>query len=404
MARGVPLMVGPSRGSARATAGMQVEELTRPEEVRRLAPEWTMLALSVARPSVFAAPACFEAWRTALAGDVGWSVLTAREDGILLGVMPVMRGRVRRGPRAAPRHDFASADRAYLTSRALRPLGLRQVSPVVSIPAALVGPAPLCCEADAARVVRAMAGTLVRRRDWDTLAVPVDAAGQARWIAALSEVGRAPWTLSLGRVVHGIEALAPFETMVSRAGRNFRKARGRADRTAAALGLTVELHVGRKAVGARLPALAEVAARSWKGREGRGAGVVIPYAGAQAAFVGALLSRGGDADLLPVLAEARVGGAPVAFLLSLRFGDRLTALLTFHTGEAAAASPGMLLIGRMIDWAVAEGLTAYDLNMTRNWASALTDTARAQDVVVCYAPTVAGRLAALSSRVTRMLR
>ena len=381
---------------------LQTEVLTTPAQIKAIKPEWHDLSLAAARASCFSSPSYFQAWCAAASDDVAWSVLSVRRAGDLIGIMPLMRASVRRGPSCAPRHDFAPADRAYLGQNAPRPFKLRQISAVVSIPCALVGPAPLCAVKDMDHVLDAVVKQLASLGGWDTFAVPVDVkSGQEPWKTALGTAGFKPWVLRLDRHISGIEGLMPFADIVAGQSRNFRKNIRRAQRAATLAGLEIRIWEGAEAVRDRLPVIAAVANQSWKAN-GASQGLHIPYQGVQRAFIEALIETPDlDNDLTPVLAEARIDGQPVAVLLSLRHGDRLTALLTFRNDQGAGASPGLLLIGRMIDWAYKRRLAGYDLNLTQNWARHLTNHSTQQNIVVCYANTLRGRIFAGISRQAR---
>lgn len=368
--------------------------------------DWQRLSLAVERPSCFAAPSYFRAWNDTLADDVDPFLLTARRARRLVGIMPMMRAHVRRGPLCAPRHDFAPSDRAFLGAGRPRPLALRQLSPIVSMPATWVAPAPLCADADRAAVIRAMAAAISRLPDWDSFALPVDA-GRDRelWRRALEAEGLRPWVHELGRTIGAIGTVEPFADKIGRHGwklrQNIRRAAAAADRA----GLAVELHEGHAAVARQLPVLDQVARASWKQTGRAGDALVVPYAGRQQAFFEHLI---GDADrapeVTPLLAVASCAGQPVSALLCLQHGDRLTALITFRTEDIPQASPGMQVMARMVDWSHERRLSGFDLNASHEWTRHLVDETRSQDIIVCFAPTLRGRTLNLISTAARRLR
>lgn len=390
---------------------LKIDLLTSAEQIDAIKPEWHDLSVAAARASCFSSPSYFQAWHSAASKDVTWSVLIVRRNGALIGVMPLMRTTAQRGPSCAPRHDFAPSDARYLGENGVRPFKLCQISPVVSIPCALIGPAPLSAEKDMGIVMDAVTNHLVELDNWDTFAVPTDQeSGQDQWKNALGRAGFSPWVLGLGRTISGIEGILPFADIVAGQNRNFRKNIRRANRAAQQAGLTIKVWQGADQVRAKLPVIANVAGQSWKAgniEKGAAGGMHIPYDGIQREFVEALVNLPNlDTDLTPVLAEAQIDGQPLAVLLSLRHGDRLTAILTFHNltfhnGRANTTSPGLLLIGRMIDWAHEHNLAGYDLNLTQNWARHLTNHVSQQNIVVCYANTLRGRVFSGISRAAR---
>lgn len=386
----------------RAAARASVEVLDAAGSARIEEP-WRALSLAVEHPSCFASPSYLRAWLATLSDDVEPFVLAVPRGGELVGVMPMMRARVRRGPKGAPRHDFAPSDRALLGRGRPRPFPLRQISPVVSMPASLVGPAPLCRAEDRREVVHALAGRIAGLGRWDVLAIPADAGpAQEDWCEALAAAGLAPWVLPLGRRIGAIGRVEPFAEKVARQKKKFRQNIRRAQADAVEAGLAVEVHEGREAVAARMPELAAVAAASWKDRGREELELAVPYAGRQRRFLETLIADPASGrDLVPVLAMARLGAEPVAALLSLRHGTCLTAIVTFRSETLPQASPGMLVLGRTIDWAAENGMDAFDLNATHEWTRHLIDEERSQDVVVCFSRGLRGRAMGLVSALAR---
>jgi len=381
---------------------LQTELLTTAAQIEAIKPEWHDLSVTSARATCFSSPSYFQAWCDTASDDVTWSVLIARRAGTLIGVVPLMRATVRRGPSCAPRHDFAPSDLAYLGNKSLRPFRLHQISSVVSIPCTLVGPAPLCAKENIDSVLAEVTDHLSSLRGWDTFAVPTDIkTGQEPWKTVLDHAGFTPWVLELGRTISGIEGLASFADIVACQNGKFRQNIRRAERKAEQTGMSIRLWEGAESVRVKLPAIAEVANQSWKAND-TNQGLHIPYKGVQQVFIEALINTPNlDDDLTPVLAEAHIDGQPVAVLLSLRHGDRLTALITFHNDQSAVASPGLLMFGRMIDWAYERNLAGFDFNISQNWARHLTNHSTQQNIVVCYANTLRGRFFAGISRWAR---
>lgn len=388
-------------GHLAAMAIYETSVLDAEADVEQIAAEWHSLSLSVARPSCFATPAYYKAWCETLADDVVPFLLIARQGERLAGVMPMMRARVRRGPLCAPRHDFTPSDRALLGAKKARLLSVRQLSPIVSMPASWVAPTPLCVESEKAAVVGAMARHMMQLGGWDSFALPVDeGADQQIWLAALQDAGFHPWVHRLDRQIGAIAVVEPFAVKVARQNKKFRQNIRRAMAAAEQARLTIAVHDGRDAVLSQLPVLAAVGQQSWK-QSGRAAvELIVPYGGRQQQFVEHFLALTDDA--MPVLAIASCDGAPVAVLLSLLHGDWLTALVIFRNDQAPEASPGMLVLGRMIDWVAAKGLAGFDLNATHEWTRHLIDEVRQQNIIVSFAPTLRGRvLRTVSSFVRR---
>ena len=287
--------------------------------------------------------------------------------------------------------------------RARRPIPLRQIASVTSMPAAMPGPALICVAADRLAVTEAFARLLALQQGWDVLVLPAFDEEQPAWLRALQLAGLRPRTLPLHRTLQGLATLRPFEDILAEQSRNFRKSVRRARTAAAECGMKFVVHEGRDAVTRRLEDLAAVAGTSWKQPTRDGTALIIPYEGRQRRFFETLLADA-DSDLTPVLAEAAVDGQPVNMQLSLRHRASLTGVLSFWTGRHAAASPGLLTLAETIDWADERGIVRFDFNATHDWVRHFADERRAIDNVFAFAPNLRGQSFGVLSDATRTLK
>jgi len=366
--------------------------------------EWRELALEILDAGCFTTPTFYRNWLATLSVGVACFLVAVRSDTRLMGVLPMMCARVSRGPQCVPRHDFSPADRVYLKDRYPRPIRLRQLSPVVSMPAALSRSPLLCRESDLRAVTAAIARKLAQIRTWDVLAIPVfEGPNQDAFMAGLTQAGLSPWVHELHRTYRSISSLEPFEHTVARQNSNFRKNIRRARTVAAEQGMSFSVLEGRAAVTEHLNILANVAGMSWKECETRD--LTIPYSGAQKLFFETMImDPRSDADLIPVLCVAQVPDGPVAVSLSLLHGNVLTGMLMFHNNLVPKASPGVLLLGCLIDWAAARSIIRLDLNATHPWLEKLSDTESRENNVIAFAPTARGRFFSLVSQTARLLK
>lgn len=382
---------------------LSTELLPAESALLRYEEAWRELAHRIERPSCFAFPAFFRAWLRTLAEDVLTNVVVATRGSELRGILLIMRASVWRGPTCVPRHDYAPSDQTFMP-QARRPIPLRQIASVTSMPAAMPGPALICMAADRLAVTEAFARLLALQQGWDVLVLPAFDEEQPAWLRALQLAGLRPRTLPLHRTLQGLATLRPFDDMLAEQSRNFRKSVRRARTAAAECGMTFVVHEGRDAVTPRrLDDFAAVAGASWKQPTRDGTTLVIPYEGQQRRFFEALLADA-DSDLTPVLTEAAVDGQPVNMLLSFRHRATLTAVLTFWTGRHAAASPGLLTLAETIDWANERGIVRFDFNATHDWVRHFADEKRAIDNVFAFAPTFRGRIFGALSDATRTLK
>lgn len=362
--------------------------------------EWQRLALGVGDATCFMLPAWFRTWHRVLAEGDEACVIAVRDGETLVGVLPLMRARVWRGPSCVPRVDYSPADRG-LVPGGRRPLPLRQLASVVSWPAASLRPTLLAAAADRPAVTRAVAAALLAMPGYDVVVLPVFVGADADlWRAAFVAAGGRPALHELHRDVFTLEAVRPFDAVVAGQPKKFRQNVRRARAAAESFGIDITVHEGRAAVGARFGMLAGVAAESWKHTGRDGAQTALPYAGRQQAFFETLLAEEGT-GLEPLLVEARVQGAPIAVLLAVRHAATVTALVTFRDASCAAASPGLLLLGRLIDWSAAKGVQRFDINATQDWVRHIADSRRTLANLVVFAPRLPARGFELLSRAAR---
>jgi CelD/BcsL family acetyltransferase involved in cellulose biosynthesis len=266
-----------------------------------------------------------------------------------------------------------------------------------------VGPLSRSGFADAVRLAAARAMVALRR--WDVIVMPAFEGGDAEaWSAAFRALGLEPAVQRLDRTVLRIERLRPFEDSVSVAkSRNLRRNVRRAQAAARDANLTFEILVGFEAAERKLELIQRIARSSWK-HEGRtGQDVFLPYDGEQQTFFERLI-RSRVLGVTPLVAIASEADKPVCLYLCLEHSGTLTTLLTFWNGRCAPASPGMLLLGRIMDWAVERGLKHIDLNATHEWLRHFADERRLMANVVVFAPTRIGSILRLASGAAKTLR
>jgi CelD/BcsL family acetyltransferase involved in cellulose biosynthesis len=394
----------PGKGAAVPESSIRVDLLDPDTALARHRAAWAALAATEG-VNAYALPCAFDAWRRTLAAGTEASVLVALRGEELAGVMPVMQAVVRRGPSFSPRHDFAPADRIFLRPGPPRPFRLRQISPVVSVAAMMTTPAVLCLAADRRNIVHAMAARLAALPRWDVFVAPVSEPEQGDWLEGLHRVGLDPWIHPLHRTIMGLARVVPFDAVVEQQNRNFRRNVRRARAEAERIGLVFEIHQGAAAA-AHLGELAEIAGASWKVGPAEEIELTVPYEGAQRRFYEALADGSGLATdgATPLIVLAKADRTLLAAALCIRCGNRMTGCLTFHNPIFPKASPGLLVVGRAIDWAAEQGLARFDLNGSHEWIRHLSDEGRAVDNVMAFAPTLRGRGFRLVHRMLAALR
>lgn len=360
---------------------------------------WLQLAQKVKDATLFMWPAFFDAWRQTLAQGVVSEVIVVHRGVQLVGVLPIMRECVWRGPAFVPRIDYASFDRD-LSPGGWRIFATRQVSSVVSWRATALRPTLLADPAHFGTVIGAITRALAGMDAVDQIVLPVRENVAGAWMDGLAATGLRPWCHHLKRQVLTLNHVRPFDEIVARQNRDFRKNVRRARVRAAEAGLEYTLHLGHDQVLPQMECLARLAAESWKGQGGRPDNKAIPYQGAQQRFFEHLIADR-KSGMTPVLVIGAAHGHTVAALLCMQNGRNLTGLLIFRNELHAAASPGLLGVGALIDYASAEGLLTVDLNATQDWLRFIADSSHQLVNVAAFRPTRRGRFYDVIARARR---
>jgi CelD/BcsL family acetyltransferase involved in cellulose biosynthesis len=358
---------------------------------------WRRLATNVESVTCFMLPAYFNAWHRILSSDVDTRLVVVSDGETLRGILPIMKAHVWRGPSCVPRIDYAPSDRV-LSPGGWRPFPVRQISSIVSWPATSLRPTLLCRDSDRPAVTATMAAAIAKLPDWDAIVLPVyEGDDEKDWVAAFRDARLNPWVHRIHRNILSLNEVRPIDEILARHRKKFRQNVRRARDAAARFGIEIALHEGKHAVDSHLEGFAQIAKASWK-HDGRGGKQIsVPYEGRQRAFFETLLSDD-ELGMTPILAVASQDGEPIAAQLNVRHGATLTALLTFRDGRSNAASPGLLLLGYLIDWAAKHGIRRFDLNATQEWVRQLTDERRTLANLVVFAPTFVGKAYSLISR------
>ena len=241
-------------------------------------------------------------------------------------------------------------------------------------------------------------------RGWDVTVLPaMEGDEEQGWQEAFAAHGLNVRVQRLGRVAQDLHHVASFQEVVDRQKKKFRQNVRRAQAAAAEAGLRFEIRIGADAIAAQFETIAELARASWK-HEGRAnTDVHLAYDGAQQAYFEAFFASP-DLKSTPVLGLASDDDGPIVVFLMLQHGSSVTALLTFWNGRQPQASPGLLLLGKAIDWAAGEGVSQFDFNATAPWVRYIADTQRSFCHIIAFAPNLRGRALALLSGLAQRLR
>lgn len=366
---------------------MRASVLTGDSDVAGVLPEWLALFEAVEGAAWSCHPRAFLGCRALFRRPGNTPLAVVRDgDGHLRGVMPLMRDRVWRGPKLSPRYDYDPRDLPLVRQRRRRPIPVRQLTALSSLPATLLWVGPLCRPADLPLVCDAIAGAIHGLPGWQIGVFPAREGEEAAiWCDVLARHGIRNRIEPLGRVVQDLRDVAPFQDIVDRNSAKFRQNVRRARAAAAKAGLRLEFVEGAAEVAARFDTIDALARASWKHAGRAETDVHIAYDGDQRRFFERFLSEE-DAGAVPVLGIASDPEGELVVLLMLRHGDRLTALLTFWNGRLPKCSPGLLLFGACVDWAYERGLQHIDCNATAPWVRYFCNSRQPVCHVIACAP------------------
>jgi hypothetical protein len=370
-----------------------------------LSVEWQTLFETVEEASWLCDPQAFRIWERQLRPKGGTLIIAVRDQsGHLRGIMPLMRDLAWRGPAAAPRYDYDPQDRNLIVKRRVRPIPVRQVTVVGSLPATMLWVSPLCRSEDKGSVQLAVIGAISRLSGWDVTVLPaMEGEEELGWRDAFAAHGLNAKVQRLGRVAQDLHNLAPFQEVVDRQKKKFRQNVRRAQAAAEEAGVRFEIQTGAAAIASHYTTIAELARASWKHEGRENTDVHLAYDGAQQAYFEAFFAAP-DLKSTPVLGVASDAEGPIVVFLMLRHGSSVTALLTFWNGRQPQSSPGLLLLGKAIDWAAGEGLSRFDFNATAPWVRYIADTQRSFCHIIAFAPNLRGRALAVLSGLAQRLR
>jgi CelD/BcsL family acetyltransferase involved in cellulose biosynthesis len=358
--------------------------------------QWERLAASAHWPSVFKTPEYFSAWYEQFGRRSEAKVAMLTQGEALIAVLPLVNQAVWRGTTFHVRYDVLGEDSQYVLNRSRRLFKIKQVSYPSSLPATLVRPM-LVYERDSLETVaRAAAAVLRNDKGWTLAYFPSEESVELpALIEAFDSIGLNPRVAPYSREFMEIHPAIPFAQLVARRDKKFRQNIRRAEAEAVDMGLEVTIERGNALFQQYEDVIAQVAQSSWK-RSGRPQSEIhMPFEGAQRAFFRKFFSNAPNCE--PVVTRAVLGSETVAILLSVVWGKSLTTLLTFKNASADKASPGIQILGRTIDWAVAQRLSTIDLNATAPYARAFSTSVRSTRSIACFNLTHLGTAARLWS-------
>lgn len=368
------------------TAQITSEIIWDSSAITAFLPEWQALADRILPGSFFLRPAVWQSWQRRLCGSKPAGLMVVYHQSTLIGVMPVMIRNAWRGPTLGVRYDYDPQDRRWLSKPARRIIPMRQMSPVLSLPATMLGPVLLAADSDKPAVISAMARTISNTRGWDMAVFPLEQEELALWQSEFDQVGLLTHEQILDRPGVNLRNLAPLDQVIARASAKGRQNYRRA--TAAAVKAGILFSINRDAP-ATMAILRDLANQSWKAKGRTGQHTVIPFDGLQGEFFDDLI-LGADKSQV-VCAIATQDGTPIAIVMGVVTGRTLTTLLTYWNGCEPSASPGALTMGTIIDWAAKNRIDQVDFNSNAPWLKPFVDHREIQQNLLVFASGPSGR-------------
>ncbi len=345
----------------------------RDEELATLYKPWEALGTEGPVSPVFVSPRWFRTWRTHFGHTTRNGVLALHEGERLVGVMPFMNSRVRRGPALSVRFDYRTGDEVFLSdSPRYRVLPVRQFSYALGLESGNLRDGLRCLPGHQAACAEAVLRCMARAPGWQVAVLPIPESQFDGWRDALAASGLRgyfrqglSWFYSRRRQLAWPELL---RTRNHKARSNFNHAHREAERR----GLRMELHEGSRACGTGLAALLGLARQSWKERGRADQSVHLPMTTDTEAFLRAmcLTEAPGWQPLIWLLTE---GAVPRAGLLGIVHAGVLFTWLAYYDPAVADAYPGRLLLKAALEWAHEREAAWVDFNATHDWVRVFAD-------------------------------
>lgn len=390
------LTLGAAPPGASAFPPMQAANCNLEECAPDLAAEWEALAARDAVGGFFGGPDFARAFAETFAGRAECLILSFRSGSKLVGLLPLMRSRVRRGAGLAVRHDYMAGDTALLALPGRRPFSLRQISPLLGLEASLMSSHILAAPGWQQSVWQALPAALAPLPGWDIATFPL--ADPA--LSILEQAAPLSRRVTLDRPMQALDPVVPSASLIAAGDQKFRQNMRRAVRFSEEAGVSLDI-LTDDAARAALGSFAALAGRSWKSRadsdRARGEAAVVPYRGAQQALAERLAHARG---LRPVLACAAGPQGLRAACLAFATPSALTPFVMVQDASAGRESLGHLVLQQLIDFAHERALPRLDFNANSGWLRTYANRVDLVQGLTLFSPGLRGRALALLAWMT----
>ena len=210
--------------------------------------EWRALADAVQPPSIFLDPAVWQSWRRTLASNAKPLLFVVREAERMVGVLPAMIKWAWRGPTLGVRYDYDPADRRFLTDPPWRMVPLRQLSPISSLPATMLGPMLLAQPEHRREVIFTVTAAIAATKGWDVAVIPLEQPDVALWQDGFAAAKLRSVQQNIDRKSFYLSNAVSFNTVVARQNQKFRANVRRVSRAAERAGIAITISHDRPAM------------------------------------------------------------------------------------------------------------------------------------------------------------
>ena len=333
-----------SREGRETTKPFIVEEVSGLDGLRRLAPEWNRLVEEASVRDFFQTWEWVESWLEAFCEPERVVALLVRDGSRLVAALPILGLLSRRwwsGSRLC-----ASANKQTPQS------GLLHTGP-------------------AGEAVRAVLGHLRSTRRRVSLTFPSCPAGSPVFQGLIETADELEWgvTTRLMRNSPRLRITTDWASYLGTRPKHVRKEWQRKRRRLEEAGQVEFVVVSGEDVARAMDEVMEIERHSWK--ENRRTSFAAEQGLAR--FYGTLARRCAERGWLR-LHLLRIDGRPAAFTFAVSYAGELLALKTSYDSRLRSASPGIVLMLRVMEQAFSEGMTAFNLlGDASRWKSEITD-------------------------------
>lgn len=382
-------------------APLECRWLRWPDETEPLREAWQALSARTPATHVFTTYRWLDAWCEAFAlpGEVSVAAIYDRSE--LVGVMPVAKNAVWRGPGLSVRFDYRPQDSGFLVDRPrYRFFPMTQLSPPINLESGNLRGDLLAAPGREAECERALFASLRALPGWHVGVLTCPAEKLGAWLEAARAAGLPAYARASQRSFHGLQRLIPWPDYVQTRSRKFRQNMRYTEARAQAFegGLRLKVFVDASDMQEGLNHFFALAKRSWKatGRDGALDFEPVLTGGTRRFYEKLCLMP--SPEFKPYLQLHYAGDRAVAGILCLVCQARLFACLTYYDPDITHVSPGRLLFKDLFSWGAENGVGSIDFNGASSFVRYFADHAVGDHQLLVFRPHPYARLLHAMSR------